>query len=348
MNRTTSLRVARATDHLDAVVRFYVEGLGFEQLGSFADHEGFDGVMIGVPGADYHLEFTYQPGHSVGGAPTQENLLVFYLPDRQDWEAAVARMETAGYAPVVSLNPYWDRHGRTFEDPDGYRVVLQKCSLALESTAKTIHFAVISLRSKSLRDQCRDDRICAHQPMGNRVHTSQGVTRVFLATMLLLGLLGGVLPLETMASGPTCALACCAARAPHAAGSCLNHSCHAVRTTREQLRARVTESLCGSTLVARQLSRKRTYPITFFAESQPSTPAQLYSSTVSKTCSSDYGSCAGYENTVRQRNVALTAHAQQPEPLGAIQQLDARLALNEKRNALCRQCAPRAPPLSLS
>ena len=125
MNRATTLRVARATDCLDDVVRFYVDGLGFEQLGSFADHDGFDGVMIGLPGADYHLEFTNQPGHTVGRAPNQESLLVFYLPDRQEWEAAVKRMETAGYSPVVSLNPYWDRHGRTFEDPDGYRVVLQ-------------------------------------------------------------------------------------------------------------------------------------------------------------------------------------------------------------------------------
>lgn len=125
MNKNNILRVARATDRLDAVVRFYVEGLGFVQLGSFADHEGFDGVMIGIPGADYHLEFTHQRGHSVGRAPTRENLLVFYLPDKTEWEAAVERMQTAGYAPVVSLNPYWDRHGRTFEDADGYRVVLQ-------------------------------------------------------------------------------------------------------------------------------------------------------------------------------------------------------------------------------
>jgi hypothetical protein len=34
-------------------------------------------------------------------------------------------MTAAGYAPVASFNPYWDRSGRTFEDPDGYRVVLQ-------------------------------------------------------------------------------------------------------------------------------------------------------------------------------------------------------------------------------
>jgi catechol 2,3-dioxygenase-like lactoylglutathione lyase family enzyme len=125
MNIQTTLRVARATDRLDEVVRFYVEGLGLDKLGSFADHEGFDGVMLGTPGAPYHLEFTHQRGHTVGHAPTPENLLVFYLPDDSEWTSAVNRMEAASYKSVPSLNPYWDRHGRTFEDPDGYRVVLQ-------------------------------------------------------------------------------------------------------------------------------------------------------------------------------------------------------------------------------
>jgi len=125
MNTRTTLRVARATDHLDDVVRFYLVGLGLEELGSFEDHEGFDGVIIGVSGAPYHLEFTHQRGHVVGGPPTKDNLLVFYLPDDGEWMSAVDRMEAAGYASVPSLNPYWDRRGRTFEDPDGYRVVLQ-------------------------------------------------------------------------------------------------------------------------------------------------------------------------------------------------------------------------------
>lgn len=51
--------------------------------------------------------------------------LVFYLPDPVEWEAAVAQMLAHGYGPVTSANPYWDVHGKTFEDPDGYRVVLQ-------------------------------------------------------------------------------------------------------------------------------------------------------------------------------------------------------------------------------
>lgn len=30
-----------------------------------------------------------------------------------------------GFEPVAASNPYWDRSGRTFEDADGYRVVLR-------------------------------------------------------------------------------------------------------------------------------------------------------------------------------------------------------------------------------
>jgi hypothetical protein len=121
----TTLRVARPTDRLDEVVRFYTAGVGLARLGAFEDHDGFDGVMVGVPGAPYHLEFTRQRGHRAGRAPTRDNLLVFYLPDEGEWRQAVGRMVGAGYAPVASFNPYWDRAGRTFEDPDGYRVVFQ-------------------------------------------------------------------------------------------------------------------------------------------------------------------------------------------------------------------------------
>jgi hypothetical protein len=99
--------------------------LGFEVLGRFEDHEGFDGVMLGRKGAPYHLEFTLRRGHGAGRAPTEDNLLVFYLPDREEWEHAVARMEELGVEAVTAFNPYWDRRGKTFEDPDGYRVVLQ-------------------------------------------------------------------------------------------------------------------------------------------------------------------------------------------------------------------------------
>jgi len=123
-----TLRVARPTDDIDALLPFYVDGLGFQVLARFSDHEGFSGIVLGHPGQPYHLEFTHHLGHRVGRAPTQDNLIAIYLPERLAWQAAVDAMIKAGFPPVPSYNPYWDQHGKTFEDPDGYRVVLAQKS----------------------------------------------------------------------------------------------------------------------------------------------------------------------------------------------------------------------------
>jgi catechol 2,3-dioxygenase-like lactoylglutathione lyase family enzyme len=125
------LRVARPTDDLGPLIRFYRDGLGLEVLYSFKDHDGFDGVMLGLPGAPWHLEFTLRAGHPAGRAPTQDNLLVLYLPDRAEWDRVIRRMDETGQVPVRSFNPYWDERGVTFEDPAGYRVVLQNADWSL-------------------------------------------------------------------------------------------------------------------------------------------------------------------------------------------------------------------------
>ncbi len=78
------------------MIRFYRDGVGFTLLDRFEDHDGFDGAMLGSPGAPYHLEFTTSRTHPAGRPPGAEHLLVFYLPGEAEWEAAVARMEVAG------------------------------------------------------------------------------------------------------------------------------------------------------------------------------------------------------------------------------------------------------------
>lgn len=128
---TPTLRIARSTDSIDALLPFYRDGLGLSVLGRFENHAGFDGVMLGWPGGVYHFEFTHQRGHEVGRAPTQDNLVVFYLPDPEEWEAAVLRMRRTGFETVASFNPYWDIVGATFEDADGYRIVFQRATWAL-------------------------------------------------------------------------------------------------------------------------------------------------------------------------------------------------------------------------
>src|SRR5579872_2602867 len=97
MLTTTKMRVARPTDNLEEVTKFYREGLGFAELYRFEDHDGFDGVMLGLSGAPYHLEFSRARGHRAGRAPTSDNLLVFYLPDEPQWSHAVAQLRRSGY-----------------------------------------------------------------------------------------------------------------------------------------------------------------------------------------------------------------------------------------------------------
>ncbi len=105
------VRIARPTDRLDEVVRFYRDGLGLRELFRFEAHAGYDGVMLGLPGHRYHLEFTSHVDGSPCPAPTKDNLLVLYMPDREAISGTVARLGAMGYAPVEAENPYWETRG---------------------------------------------------------------------------------------------------------------------------------------------------------------------------------------------------------------------------------------------
>ena len=120
------LRVARPVRNLSVSVSMYKHGLGLEEIGHFENHEGFDGVMLGHRGAGFHFEFTYCRHHPVRPAPTPEDLLVFYVADADEWHKTCGAMLKAGFKEVEAFNPYWQHLGCTFEDPDGYRVVIQR------------------------------------------------------------------------------------------------------------------------------------------------------------------------------------------------------------------------------
>jgi catechol 2,3-dioxygenase-like lactoylglutathione lyase family enzyme len=118
------IRIARPTNDMDAILRFYCDGLGLEMLDSFTDHAGFDGVMLGHPGEQFHFEFTRERGVQAPRAPSEDHLIVFYFPDAALLRMRVERMMARGFHPVPAHNPWWDAQGRTFEDADGYRIVL--------------------------------------------------------------------------------------------------------------------------------------------------------------------------------------------------------------------------------
>jgi catechol 2,3-dioxygenase-like lactoylglutathione lyase family enzyme len=114
------LRIARHTERLDEVVEFYRDGIGLTEIGRFRDHDGYDGVFLAVPGTAAHLELTAGGGHGAP-APHPESLLVLYLGDDDAVRRVAARLNLE---PVPPVNPYWAEHGLTFQDPDGFGVVL--------------------------------------------------------------------------------------------------------------------------------------------------------------------------------------------------------------------------------
>jgi catechol 2,3-dioxygenase-like lactoylglutathione lyase family enzyme len=122
-----AMRVARPTAQLDRVREFYETVVGLPVLWAFEDHDGFDGVIFGVPDERAQLELVTTP-HATRPEPTAEDALVLYLA-ADELDALVERLRTHATAEVAAddaeLNPYWPNNGAvTFVDPDGYRLII--------------------------------------------------------------------------------------------------------------------------------------------------------------------------------------------------------------------------------
>jgi ribosomal protein S18 acetylase RimI-like enzyme len=114
------LRIARHTDQLEAVATFYRDRVGFREIGRFAGHDGYDGVILAVPATGTQLELTSGGPHP---APEQhpESLLVLYLETQAEIDAIATRI---AQHPVVPANPYWRKNALAFADPDGFQLLL--------------------------------------------------------------------------------------------------------------------------------------------------------------------------------------------------------------------------------
>lgn len=116
------LRIARHTNNLAPIVDFYTKFLELQLLGSFENHDGYDGVFLGLPTENWHLEFTVSDEQAVHN-PGDDDLLVFYC-DTEKAKAITGRLQKAGYKAEIAKNPYWNNTGVTYTDPDGYRIVI--------------------------------------------------------------------------------------------------------------------------------------------------------------------------------------------------------------------------------
>lgn len=117
-------RYARHTNKLNVLTDFYTNIIGLELLGAFKNHEGFDGVFIGLKNKDWHLEFTQTEG-KVNNKLDEDDLLILY-PNIIHFNI-IKEMVFKNNIPILKAkNPYWDTNGITIYDPDQYRVIIAK------------------------------------------------------------------------------------------------------------------------------------------------------------------------------------------------------------------------------
>ena len=118
-----TFRFARPTNNLEQLKSFYIDILGLELLGGFENHEGYDGVFIGKPNENWHLEFT-KSDEIVAFDFGEEDILVFYPNTKLEFELIHDRIESNSIKFIDSKNPYWNENGKMILDPDGYHVVI--------------------------------------------------------------------------------------------------------------------------------------------------------------------------------------------------------------------------------
>lgn len=123
-----SFRFARHTNNLKQIKSFYIDILGLELLGSFENHNGYDGVFIGNPDENWHLEFT-KSDEIVTFNFGEEDILVFYPNTKLEFELIHDNLVANKIPFIQAKNPYWNEHGKMFFDPDGYRVVISNLKI---------------------------------------------------------------------------------------------------------------------------------------------------------------------------------------------------------------------------
>ena len=128
-----TFRFARHTNNLEQLKSFYIDILGLELLGGFENHDGYDGVFIGKPNENWHLEFT-KSNDIVTFNFGEEDILVFYPNSKLEFELIHHNLIAKKIEFIKAKNNYWNdpeiSGGKMILDPDGYRVVISHLKIA--------------------------------------------------------------------------------------------------------------------------------------------------------------------------------------------------------------------------
>ena len=187
------------------------------------------------------------------------------------------------------------------------------------------------------------------------------IARSVLAAALSLAFFGGSFQLAQSASGSLCTLTCCAGRAPHAAGSCMNGSCRAVLKISRHDHAHVynqtSDQFCGveriatrkSSLLRLTVSRDLSSANDAQDRSKQNTNPATTVAGVTKPCDPTCGAGLSMSSTqTRSRDSAATAFADKPRPPTQSQIPGASFTFKKILNGFWRERSPRGPPSSFS
>ncbi|OIQ21656.1 MAG: prolyl endopeptidase [Flavobacterium sp. MedPE-SWcel] len=118
-----NLRVARHTNNLDEIIIFYKNILSLEVLGSFENHDNYDGVFIGNKNMNWHLEFT-KSNEVIDHQFNDDDILVFYPPTSSIYNKIIENINKHKIKVLKAKNPYWHKNGILIQDPDGYNIII--------------------------------------------------------------------------------------------------------------------------------------------------------------------------------------------------------------------------------
>jgi hypothetical protein len=117
------LRFASHTNNLEKIKSFYINTLGFELLGSFENHNNYDGIFIGKPNLDWHLEFT-KYNDIVEFNFGEEDYLVLYPENNFEYNSILEKISKNKIEFITSKNPFWNDNEKMILDPDGYQIII--------------------------------------------------------------------------------------------------------------------------------------------------------------------------------------------------------------------------------
>jgi len=168
------------------------------------------------------------------------------------------------------------------------------------------------------------------------------IARVVLTVLLVAAFLSSIAPIASVSAGNLCTLACCAGRAPHAAGSCMEGTCeiaiHRKQTVHRHVSQR-SEELCGAKSIAKTRTTK---PRSASKDSAQSAKAEA--ATLNRPCLPDCASCSGFTSSNSWNRLAALTRVERTTAPAVLSYAPANVAV-ALSDSFGYSHAPRGPPV---